>query len=106
MNNFDNIVLREKEKRLSISRVPRKTKEEFVAFANEEFEEDYGMCLKHVWDQYKIWKMYFENLDMKLDIIINKLNQPQPQNDSDTITLLDGQTKIQKGGKNSNGSTK
>ena len=104
MEEFNEIVLRDKEKRLSISRVPKKTKEEFIAFANEEFEEDYGMCLKHVWDSFKMWKLYFENIDMKLDNILNRVSQPN-QETTPGIKMLDGQ-KIQKGGKNSNGSTK
>ena len=100
---FDEIVLRDKEKRLSISRVPKKTKEEFIAFANEEFEEDYGMCLKHIWDQFKMWKVYFEHLDMKLDNILSRVSQPNQETPG--IRMLDGKI-TQKGGKNSNGSTK
>ena len=96
---FKEIVLRDKEKRLSISRVPKKTKEEFVAFANEEFEEDYGMCLKYVWDNFKMWKMLFENMDYKLNNILDIISQPQPnQPEKEGINLLGG-NKIQKGGK-------
>ena len=102
LEEFKEIVLRDKEKRLSISRVPKKTKEEFVAFANEEFEEDYGMCLKYVWDNFKMWKMFFENTNFKLDNIIELISQPQPTNQpeqkGETISLLSGK-KIEKGGK-------
>ena len=45
MPEDNGIVFREKEKSLHISRIPRKTKEEFVAFAEEEFAGDYGMTL-------------------------------------------------------------
>ena len=95
---FKEIVLRDKEKRLSISRVPKKTKEEFVAFANEEFEEDYGMCLKHVWDNFKMWKMYFENTTYKLDNILEIISQQPNQPEKEGINLLGG-NKIKKGGK-------
>jgi len=101
LEEFKEIVLRDKEKRLSISRVPKKTKEEFVAFANEEFEEDYGMCLKYVWDNFKMWKMLFENMNFKLDNILETISQPQPTNQpeqKESITLLIGK-KIEKGGK-------
>jgi len=99
LEEFKEIVLRDKEKRLSISRVPKKTKEEFVAFANEEFEEDYGMCLKYVWDNFKMWKMLFENMDYKLNNILDIISQPQPnQPEKEGINLLGG-NKIQKGGK-------
>ena len=97
MTEFNDVVLREKERRLSISRVPKQTKEEFVAFANEEFEEDYGMCLKYVWDNFKMWKIFFENMDMKLDKLLEGNNQPEPES-KESITLLSGR-KIEKGGK-------
>ena len=35
---------------LHIARVPRKTKEKFLLWANEEFEGDYGMLLKFLVD--------------------------------------------------------
>ena len=105
MEEFKEIVLRDKEKRLSISRVPKKTKEEFVAFANEEFEEDYGMCLKYVWDNFKMWKTYFENMNFKLDNILETISPHNQPEQKESITLLSGK-KIQKGGKNSDGNTK
>ena len=101
MPEFNDIVLRDKEKRLSISRLPKNVKEEFVAFAEEEFCEDYGMCFKYVWDQFKLWKVFFENMDMKLDNILGILSQ---QNTEKQIQMLSG--KKVKGGKNSDGSTK
>jgi len=106
MSEFDEIVLKEKERRLSISRVPPRVKKEFVEFADAEFCSDYGACLHSVWDSFKIWKMYFENLDMKLDLIIDKLNNVENKPDNkESITLLSGR-KIKKEVGNSNGSTK
>ena len=35
---------------LRIARLPPKTKEEFIAFAEKEFCGDYGMALKWLWD--------------------------------------------------------
>ena len=35
---------------LVINRVPRKVKREFLSWADEEFEGDYGMALKWIWD--------------------------------------------------------
>ena len=103
---FDEIVLREKEKRLSISRVPKHTKEEFIEFANEEFEEDYGMCLKYVWDSFKLWKMFFENMNYKLDNILEIVSQTEKKPEQkENIVLLSGR-KIEKGGKNSDGKSK
>ena len=104
-NDFNEIVLKEKERRLSFSRVPKQTKEEFIAFANEEFEEDYGMCLKYVWDNFKLWKIFFENMDMKLDNILGLLSRKNPE-ESKQITMLSGKKIKLKGRKNSDGSTK
>ena len=101
---FKEIVLREKEKRLSISRLPPRVKEEFVSYADEEFCSDYGACLHSVWDSFKLWKMYFENIDMKLDMIINKFDNPHTK-PTEEISLLSGK-KIKKEVGNSNGSTK
>jgi len=101
---FKEIVLREKEKRLSISRLPPRVKEEFVNYADDEFCSDYGACLHSVWDSFKLWKMYFENIDMKLDMIINKFDNPHTK-PTEEISLLSGK-KIKKEVGNSNGSTK
>jgi hypothetical protein len=42
--------LQENRNSLHISRIPPKTKEIFIAFANEEFLGDYGMALKWLVD--------------------------------------------------------
>lgn len=96
------IVLRDKETRLSISRVPKKTRAEFIEFANDEFEKDYGMCLKHIWDNFKLWKIFFQNMDYKLNDILEKVSQIEQNEKSpeerDSITMLSGR-KVEKGGK-------
>ena len=86
------IVLKNKETRLNISRVPKKTREEFIEFANSEFEEDYGMTLKHVWDNFKMWKIFFENMDYKLNNILEKVSQIENEKkpEEDSITMLNG----------------
>ena len=86
------IVLKNKETRLNISRVPKKTREEFIEFANAEFEEDYGMTLKHVWDNFKMWKIFFENMDYKLNNILEKVSQIENEKkpEEDSITMLNG----------------
>jgi len=50
---------------LKISRVPKPTKKEFIQFAFEHFEGDYGMALKFLWDYYKQNKL--------LQLIMEKL---------------------------------
>ena len=93
---FDDVVLREKERKLFISRVPKKVKEEFIAFATEEFEEDYGMTLKYVWDNFKLWKVFFENMNYKLDNILEIISQPEQKPDKKaSLTMLSGR-KVEK----------
>jgi len=49
--DFKEIVLREKEQSIHISRVPTKIKELFIALSDEEFAKDYGMTLKWCLEQ-------------------------------------------------------
>ena len=49
---------------------------ELIKFAEEEFCDDWGMCFKYVWDNFKLWKVFFENMDMKLDVILNLIQNP------------------------------
>lgn len=74
---INGLVLREKEKSLHISRIPRKTKEEFVAFAEEEFAGDYGMLIKWLMDLAKDSIFYKQNVDTKLNYIIQMLETEQ-----------------------------
>ena len=93
---FKEVVLREKEKRLSISRLPPRVKEEFVNYADDEFCSDYGACLHSVWDSFKLWKMYFENIDMKLDMILNKFDTDTKPDNNENISLLSGKKIMKK----------
>lgn len=91
-------MLKEKENRLSLSRVPGKTKSLFIDIANEDHCGDYGMTLKTILDGYMMFKVYFENMDMKLDKILCELNQGNEQSsESDEIKAMDGRI-VEKGG--------
>lgn len=86
------IALREKEKRLTMNRVPKKTKDTFLELSEDEFEGDYGLTLKAILDGYLMWRIYFDNIDMKLDRIqysINQLNTEQ-ETESTVPTMLSG----------------
>ena len=54
---MNEIVLKEKERSLHISRIPKKTKEDFVKFADEEYVSDYGMAFKFCFDQAMEYQM-------------------------------------------------
>lgn len=78
---------------LVMSRVPKTTRDDFIALATEEFAGDYGMCFKMIFDSFKLWKMYFENSDMKLDKIIELLQTLESNSNEekpDKIKFLSG----------------
>jgi len=99
MEKISDIVLKENERKLFISRVPKEVKKEFIDFANEEFCEDYGMAFKNIWDSFKIYKIFFENVDYKLDHIIGLISnsEQKPEENVKKIKFLDGRT-VEKGG--------
>ena len=86
------------ELKLVISRLPRKTKDDFIALANAEFCGDYGMTLKYLFDNFKLWKLLFENIDMKLDQILEVIPQTEQKPDKEEIQLLSGKRIESKGG--------
>ena len=98
---FSDVVLREKERSLFISRVPKNTKDRFMELANSEFAGDYGLLLQWVYSQaveYQNMKsVFFEDINMKLDKIIKLCSSKNEEQFSNKIKLLDG--KVLKGGK-------
>jgi len=98
---FNDVVLREKERSLFISRVPKNTKDRFMELANSEFAGDYGLLLQWIYSQaieYQNMKsVFFESINMKLDSIINLFSSKNEEQFSNDIKLLDG--KVLKGGK-------
>lgn len=82
---FDEIVLKKtKEKGLIMSRVPEKTRLEFIKFAEEEFADDRGMLLKKLMDDYKEYaklkEMFFNN---RINIKIVVENQMRDKDGTD-----------------------
>jgi len=92
---FNEVVLREKEKSFFISRIPKQVKEEIIDFANKEFCQDYGMAIKHIWDSYKLWLHFMSNWDFKLDSIYNLLLDLNSGKKPEGIKMLNGK-KIKK----------
>ena len=94
------VILREKEKGFWMSRVPRETKELFIKIAEEQFEEDYGMFLKTLVDNYvesqNLKIIFFENIDYKLNHILELLTQKEEKPEK-VIKMLSGR-KVMKGG--------
>jgi len=96
--DFNGIVLREKEKSLHISRIPTKTKKEFIQFAEEEFSGDYGMLLRELWESYKTNQNLFQGMDSKINYILQILQSGKEKKEASSIKMLDG--KSMKGGEN------
>ena len=96
-NKIDELQKRIRENSLVISRVPKDTKEKFIAIANEAFAGDYGLLLKDILDQaleYQAMKgVFFENINMKLDNILESISQPeQIEQPNAGIKTLSGRT--------------
>ena len=81
-----------------MSSVPSKTKEEFIAFAKEEFADNYGACLKYVFDFFKLSMTFLQGYDDKLNLILDRIGQDKSEEGRKEIKLLSGKT--MKGGKN------
>jgi len=64
--------LEENRNRLNIKRVPIHTKREFIQWCEEEFEGDYGMGLKWLWDFYN-GVFNGENFIDKINNLENKI---------------------------------
>ena len=64
-DHLEQVMLKEKEEKLSMSRVPKKTKELFLNIANEDYSGDYGMLLVKILNdsiEYdKLKDMFFNN---------------------------------------------
>ena len=73
--NREEIIKKIRADNLVMSSVPIKTKEEFVAFAREEFADNYGACLKYIFDFFKLSVTFLEGFDDKMDQILEKLDQ-------------------------------
>ena len=79
-DEFKEVVLKKtRSDGLVISRLPKPTRDEFIEFANHEFSGDYGMALKHLWDSFKLWKIVFENIDLRLGKILDLMQSSNEQ---------------------------
>lgn len=64
------------ETSLYIGRIPKKYKIRFKEIAKEEFEEDYGMCIREL---IRTWEGIFvdpnHEITLKIDMLANEINQ-------------------------------
>ena len=99
------IMLKEKERSLRISRVPKNTKENFIKLSEDEFEGDYGMCLKWCLEQaieYGYMKVALFNglLNSKEQVPVTQ-DEEKPE-----IRMLSGKRIELKGGKKQDGKSR
>ena len=106
-NKIKEIQEKVKSNGIVINRVPNKTKEDFIAIANEEFEGDYGMLLKTMADAFfelRYLKLtFFENLNYKLNNILEIVSQTEQKEkpEKKKLNLLSGrQIEVKGGNKN------
>jgi len=92
----ENVLKKCKTQGLVISRIPKSTRDEFVKFAEEYYADDYGMVLVELWKNYKrsqfLEVTFFENINMKLEYLISKLDVPKKEEEKPTkeIRFLNG----------------
>jgi len=58
-----------------MSRVPTPTREEFVKLSDSQFAGDYGMALAHLLYNYKLFVIFINDFNMKLDALSLKLDK-------------------------------
>jgi len=97
MTEYEEPIIRKmKTAGLVIGNLPKKTRQEFVKFAEEEFGDNYAATLKYVWDNFKMWKTFFENIDLKLNYIIDLIlskentNKNKEEKSNNQVVMLSG----------------
>ena len=88
---FDKLNTKIRAEGLVMSSVPKPARDEFVQFAEEEFANNYGACLKYVWDHFKLSMTFLQNYDTKLNYIIELLEKGGKINKKE-IKLLSGKS--------------
>ncbi len=94
--------LQENRRSLHIARVPEKTKEAFIKFAEEDFCGDYGMALKWLIDDIVgqdmkliIWTI--EDFEKRLQELESKTIKEPEETGKPTKTMLDGKKRVGRG---------
>ena len=83
---------------LHITRIPKKTRDEFIAWANEEYCGDFGFALKALWDDMpsadtRILMDIVKNLEERLSALeISVEQKPESKESKGTIKMCDGTT--------------
>lgn len=96
--------LQENRKSLHIARIPDKTKEAFIALADEEFCGDYGMTLKWLIDDIpsqdtRMIIAKLEEQEARLQALESATHLSEKEPDENNKKMLDGTTKIVRGSK-------
>lgn len=101
---IEKLAIEKNEKKLIINRVPVETKKLFISIANDEFVGDYGLLLKYILEQsleyHQLKSVFLNNIDMKLDNIINKLDLEKNEEISEKVLTFSGRRIENKGGDN------
>ena len=91
--------LQENRKSLHIARIPDKTKETFIALADDEFCGDYGMTLKWLIDDIlnqdtRMIIAKLEEQEARLQALESATHSSVEEPDENTKTMLDGSKKV------------
>ena len=82
--------LKQNSEGLYIARIPKKDKQKFIEFANEEFCGDYGMCFKFLLNgivdpDINILLEQIQELYSRLEFLETRLAMPEQTNSDDKI---------------------
>lgn len=91
--------LQENRRSLHIARVPEKTKEAFIKFAEEDFCGDYGMTLKWLIDDVlsQDTRMIIASIgdhETRIQALESATHSSEKVSDENTKTMLDGKKKV------------
>ena len=91
--------LQENRKSLHIARIPDKTKEDFIALAEQDFCGDYGMTLKWLIDDVlsQDTRMIIASIgdhETRIQALESATHSSEKVSDENTKTMLDGKKKV------------
>ena len=94
--------LQENRRSLHIARVPEKTKEAFIKFAEEDFCGDYGMALKWLIDDIpsqdmKMIILTIEDFEKRLQELESKKIEESDETENPPKKMLDGKNRVGRG---------
>jgi len=105
MENNEPVFKKVRSDGLVISRVPKYIRDAFLALSEEEFADDYGMCLSQVFKEameYRQLKNMFYNNQLNIKLGFDEIKDKEEQEEfvEKKLRMMDGSTKTKQEVKN------